>query len=1246
MKTNSNKVSDNFANLVDFRGLKLILASPTDILDWSYGEVTKPETINYRTLKPEKDGLFSENIFGPTKDWECYCGKYKRIRYRGIICDKCGVEVTQSKVRRERMGHITLAVPIVHVWYFKGAPSKLSLLLDMSPKALENVVYFASYLVLSVDEDRRDSVLTELTKTMEDRQKTMEKDFEVKLKEAKEEAAEKIKDQKEKIKNDTTRLEMVLSEVELSNKQKIAKVEDEFNLEKNRLGEIYKTLSDLVKSVRPLTQLTEEEYLKLDEYGASDFISVGMGAEAISEALGQIDLGKMAADLRVEVAEASAQKKIKAIKQLRIVDGMRKAGVRPEWMILSALPVIPPDLRPMVQLSGGRFATSDLNDLYRRVINRNNRLKHLIDLGAPEIILRNEKRMLQEAVDSLIDASQRTSSRASAIELKSLSDMLRGKQGRFRQNLLGKRVDYSGRSVIVVGPHLKLHECGIPKEMALEMFKPFVLRELIVRGMAPNVRSAKVILEKRSPEVFDILEEITKNHPVLLNRAPTLHKLGMQAFYPILIEGSAIQVHPLVCAGYNADFDGDQMAVHVPLSGNARAEAASLMMAEHNLLKPSDGMPVVDPSKEMILGINYYTNIDEKLPKVETIFSDFDEVILAYQENKIHMRQLIKVRHDGKMMETTPGRIILNRSIPEKLRFINETLTRSKLRGVLNKAMDILSREELLGLLDNLKDIGFDGSMNSGISVGIFDLTQIAEKDEIIAEGETQATEIEDNFGQGLITHDEMRRLQNDVWIEITDKVTELTWTAYDKNNPVKIILESGAGKSSKDNVKQVSGMRGLMVDPTGKIVPMPTKSNFRQGLSVFEYVTGTRGSRKGLADTALRTADAGYLTRRLVDVAHDCLIRLHDCETTEGIEIRRDEKRGTSFPNRLLGRILVNEIKDGKKTIAEAGAEIDEKVLAEIEEAKLESVVIRSPLTCQAKYGMCQLCYGRDFATRKLVELGMPVGIVSAQSIGEPGTQLTLRTKHTGGVVSQDVTQGLPRVEELFETRSPKIFSPIAEISGKVEVAETTDGYKVRIRNTSVKPAEEREYIIPLTSQLTVSEGDLVAAGTQLSSGSLDIKDVLAVRGLFEAQKYLIAQLQEVYESQNIPINDKHFEVIVRKMADKVRIETAGDTSFLPGEFVDRARFDEENSRVIASGGEPATATVTILGVSRAALYTNSWLSAASFERTTEVLTDAALRASEDPLIGLKENVIIGRLIPTSSERARMGEGAKQIQN
>lgn len=1241
----ASKPQDNLANLIDFKGLKIQLASHADILSWSHGEVTKPETINYRTLKPEKDGLFSENIFGPTKDWECYCGKYKRIRYRGIICDKCGVEVTQSKVRRERMGHITLAVPIVHVWYFKGAPSKLSLLLDIAPRALENVIYFASYLVLAVDESQRDKVVTSLSKTMQERQKEMEKDYEQRIKELEKEGAEKTKEQRQKIKEDKARLELVVTEVELATKQKIAKVEDEFNLEKNRLGEIYRTMSDLVKSVKELSQLTEEEYLKLAEYGAADFLEVGMGAEALLSVLRKMDLAKMAADLRQEVAEATGQRKVKAIKQLRVVDGMRKAGVRPEWMIMTVLPVIPPDLRPMVQLSGGRFATSDLNDLYRRVINRNNRLKHLIDLGAPEIILRNEKRMLQEAADSLIDASQRSSTRANVIELKSLSDMLRGKQGRFRQNLLGKRVDYSGRSVIVVGPNLKISECGLPKEMALEMFKPFVLRELIVRGLAPNVRSAKYILERRTPEVYDILEEITKNHPVLLNRAPTLHKLGIEAFYPILIEGSAIQLHPLVCDGFNADFDGDQMAVHVPLSSAAKSEAVNLMMTEHNLLKPSDGMPVTAPRKEIILGIYIFTSINVNLPMATTIFSDFGEAISAWQQNKIQLRQGIKVRNEGKIIETTMGRILISEALPKRYGFLNEALNAKKVRGMVSEAIDKMTSAETVAMLDTLKRFGFLGATNPGMSMGIFDLGLVPNKGEIIAEGEKATAEIEANYKAGLITSAEMHRLQIDTWVEVTDKISDLTWEMYDKNNPARLVVDSGAGRVNRDTVKQVSGMRGLMADPTGKIVPMPTKSNFRQGFNVFEYITGTRGSRKGLADTALRTADAGYLTRRLVDVSHDAIIRLTDCGTSDGIEIGNDSYRTVTFGQRLLGRMLAADVKVGKKIVVKAGSEITEKVLSDLEEAKVTAVTVRSPLTCRAKYGLCQMCYGRDFSTRTLVEIGVPAGIIAAQSIGEPGTQLTLRTKHTGGVVAQDVTQGLPRVDELFETRSPKTLSPIAEIAGKAEVTETPEGNKVRIRSIGVKPVEEREYIVPMTSQLKVADGDLVAAGAQLASGSLDLKDVLGVRGLLGAQRYLIDELQAVYESQGIPINDKHFEVVVRKMSDKVRIESSGDTAFLPGEFVDRVRFDDENARVIAQGGEPATAQVTILGISRAALYTSSWLSAASFERTTEVLTDAAVHGSEDYLVGLKENVIIGRLIPTSAERARL-EGNNYANN
>ena len=1237
INNDQKKYHDPLANIADFKGLKVALASPAQILEWSHGEITKPETINYRTLKPEKDGLFSENIFGPTKDWECYCCKYKRIRYRGIICDKCGVEVTQSKVRRERMGHLSLSVPVVHVWYFKGAPSKLSLILDLSPKSLENVIYFASYLVLVVDEDKRNKALKILKETMEDRQKTLASDFAQKMKDEEENKREKIKDQKSKIK-DSDQLGLAVSEIELGSKQALARLESELALEKQRLTEIYKTLLDLVKSVKKNSELTEDEYLKLDQYHAADFITVGMGAEAVEQVLKDINLEKLAASLREELVDATGQKKIKATKRLRVVDGMRRAVVRPEWMVMSILPVIPPDLRPMVQLSGGRFATSDLNDLYRRVINRNNRLKHLISLGAPEIILRNEKRMLQEAVDALIDASQRSSTRANTVELKSLSDMLRGKQGRFRQNLLGKRVDYSGRSVIVVGPKLALSQCGLPKEMAMEMFKPFVLRELIIRGISPNVRSAKYVLERRTPEVYDILEEITKNHPVLLNRAPTLHKLGIQAFYPILIEGSAIQVHPLVCTGYNADFDGDQMAVHVPLSAAAKDEAANLMMASQNLLKPADGMPVAFPNKEMILGIYYYTSVDEKLPEINAIFADGPEALTALQEHQIALRQKIKVRREKEIIETTAGRIIFNEIIPPVLGFVNETVTIGKLKSLLNKAMDAVNTETLVKLLDDLKNLGFAGSMASGISVGVFDMNIIPNKVEIIAGADKEAVEIENNYKAGLITTEEMRRLQNDVWMRVEEEITDLTWNGYQKENAVRMILEAGAGKSSRDNVKHISGMRGLMVDPTGKIVPLPTKSNFREGLSVFEYITGTRGSRKGLADIAIRTADAGYLTRRLVDVSHDMIIRLADCGTGDGEEISREETRQQSFAARVLGRVAAMDIKSGKKVVVLAGSEIDEKAVGEIEKEKIASISVRTPLKCAAKYGLCQKCYGRDFSTRKLVEIGVPAGVIAAQSIGEPGTQLTLKSKHTGGAATaQDVTQGLPRVEELFEARAPKILSPVSEIAGKAEITETADGYKVRIRSHGVKPVEEREYIVPLTSQLRVADGDLVAVGAQLASGYLDIKDVLAARGLFGAQKYLILELQAVYESQGITINDKHFEVLVRKMSDKVRIETAGDTVFLPGEFVEKARFEDENARVIAAGGEPATAQVTILGVSRASLYTSSWLSAASFERTTEVLSEAALQGVDDLLVGLKENVIIGRLIPSSAQRAML---------
>ncbi len=1221
------QVVDLINNVIDFQGLKLQLASPEVIKALSHGEVTKPETINYRTLRAEKDGLFSETIFGPSKDWECYCGKYKRIRYRGIICDKCGVEVTQSKVRRERMGHITLAVPCAHVWYFKGVPSKISLLLDVPSRSLENVIYFASYLVLAVEEDKKEDVLKKLKVTMEERKESLIKDYEKKVIEEEKQATEKVKDVEDKLKT-KEQVEIAVEEIRVGSKQRLMRLNEQKTSELARLDEIYKMLNELVKGIRPLTQLTEEEYLKLDEYNAANFIRVGMGAEAIFEVLQGLNLDKMAADLRQEVSEVTGARYLKATKRLRVVDGLRRTGVKSEWMILSILPVLPPDLRPMVQLSGGRFATSDLNDLYRRVINRNNRLKHLINLGAPEIILRNEKRMLQEAVDALIDASQRPTSRAASQELKSLSDMLRGKTGRFRQNLLGKRVDYSGRSVIIVGPHLKLNQCGLPKEMALEMFKPFVLRELIVRGLAPNVKSAKAVLEKRIPEVFDILEEITKDHPVLLNRAPTLHKLGIQAFYPVLIEGSAIQLHPLVCSGFNADFDGDQMAVHVPLSNAAKEEAKNLMMTEHNLLKPADGSPVVSPNKEMVLGTYLYTYVDETMPVCPSVFADFSDVVLAYQARKISMRQKIKVRHRGQILETTAGRILFNELLPESLQFVNETMSSSQIKKLLGRALAVCSNAQVAQLVDNLKEFGFSGSTKSGISVGIFDLVMSEDKEALITQSEIKDSEIEGNYQDGLITLEEMRRLSVENWIEAADKITDLTWNKYPESNPVKQLILSGGTRASRDTIKQISGMRGLMTDPTGKIVPMPTKSNFRKGLSVFEYVTGTRGSRKGLADTALRTADAGYLTRRLVDVSHNVIIREQDCKTTEGVEVLRNEKRLATFVQRVLGR---TELATGKL--------IDEHRLAELENQKAVSVVIRSPLTCKSKYGLCAACYGIDLGTRNLVEVGAPVGVIAAQSIGEPGTQFTLRTKHSGGIVAADVTQGLPRIEELFEARRPKILSPIAEIAGKVEVTETPEGYKIRIRNTSIRPPEEREYLIPLTSSLKVADGDLVAAGTQLASGYLDVEEILAIKGLRGAQIYLISELQAVYESQGIPVDDKHFEVVIRKMSDKVRVKSGGDTTLLPGELLEKIGFEEENARVLAEGGEPATAEVTLLGVSKAAICTSSWMSSASFEQTTSVLVDAAIGARKnlDPLIGIKENVIIGRLIPTSPERAML---------
>lgn len=1231
-------------NIVDFSGLKIQVASPEVIKDWSHGEITKPETINYRTLKPEKNGLFDERIFGPTKDWECYCGKYKGIRYRGIVCDKCNVEVTQSRVRRERMGHIALACPVVHVWFFKGSPSKLSLLLGLSPRNLANVIYFSQYVVLSVDEDKREQVFERLGKSLEEKQEQLREQAKADIEEAKQDSVEAIKNIKKEIK-DKDQQTLAVEEQKVKTKQKIIAIKDTLASEIDNAEAVFKTVSDMVKRIDKQSLLTEDEYIKLAEYDAMDFIRVGMGAEAVAELINDLDLEQLIADLRDETRQAKGQRRIKATKRLRVAEGLRKAGIDPSWMIMKNLPVIPPDLRPMVQLSGGRFATSDLNDLYRRVINRNNRLRHLIDLGAPEIILRNEKRMLQESVDSLIDSSQSRTNRRSSNrkQLRSLSDMLRGKQGRFRQNLLGKRVDYSGRSVIVVGPELKLNQCGIPKDMALELFKPYVLRELIKHGIAPNVKSAKHAIERRNPEVYDILEEIIQDHPVLLNRAPTLHKLGIQAFYPTLVEGNAIHLHPCVCSGYNADFDGDQMAVHVPLTKKAIEEARNLMMPTQNLLKPADSSPITVPNKDMALGVYYLTSVDERLETHSSIFANKEEAIYAHQTNKIEMRQQIKVRMQlaedkkPKIMTTTAGRLRFNELLPDFMGYINEPVGSSEIKTIIKAAVNQLPGEETVKLIDAIKQIGFDTGTVSGLSVAVSDCVMIEGKQHMIESANKRAEQIQENYRQGLITADEKKRLTNEVWIETTDKLAEETWNNFDESNAVKVIIQSGGTRASKDQVKQLSAMRGLVVDPLGNIVELPTKSNFREGLSIFEYVTSSRGSRKGLTDSALKTADAGYLTRRLVDVSHDAIIRQEDCGTDNHIVIEKQGNRSKVFDLRLLGRYAAADILDPKgNQIVAAGEMITETDAAKIVESGVEQAAVYSPLTCEAQHGLCAKCYGWDFSTKKHVTIGTPVGVVAAQSIGEPGTQLTMRVKHAGGIVGLDVTQGLPRVEELFEVRNPKAYAPISEIAGKVSITETETGYEVKITTTS-KPVEEKTYSVPLTNILKVEDGDLVGVGEQLSSGSLDIKEVMEIRGLKAAQDYLLESIQAVYESQGISINDRHFEVIIRKMSDKVKIDTTGDTSFLPGEIVDKTNFDQENNQVIAEGGEPATAHVVILGITNSSLYTASWLSAASFQHTTSVLTSAAVEGRVDELLGLKENVIIGRLIPSNEERARI---------
>lgn len=1243
---NKNKNILKDLNISDFKSLKLLLVNTEDIMQWSYGEVTKPETINYRTLRPEKDGLFDERIFGPTKDWECYCGKYKRIRYRGIVCDKCGVEVTLSRVRRERLGHITLATPVAHVWFFKGASSALSLLLDIQQKSLEAIIYYASYLLTDIDEEKKKEALEAFVQNITKRKEALKERMDTDTVKLETEAKEKNKDAITK-KSSAEQKQLIEQEIALAARQRMTRNAEAIENESKKLDEISDTFTKLLKSLRVGSVLSEDEYFKLLEYDIPLFFTIKTGSEALLEVVSRLDIATLIANLRTEAEKASSQRYLKIVKRLRLLESMRKADVNPASMITSVLSVIPPDLRPMVQLSGGRFATSDLNDLYRRVINRNNRLKHLLALGAPEIILRNEKRMLQESVDALIDSSQRSSQSMSS-SLRSLSDMLRGKQGRFRQNLLGKRVDYSGRSVIVVGPELRLNQCGLPKEMALEMFKPFILREVIVRGLATNIKSAKRYIEKRPPEVFDILEEITKNHPVLLNRAPTLHKLGIQAFYPVLIEGAAIQLHPCVCAGYNADFDGDQMAVHIPLSKKAQEEAIELMMPNHNLLKPASGDPITLPNKEMALGTYYLTTIDESLRKSkeeQPHFSNTNSALLAYDLEKVRMREPIQVRvtdHKGNaaVIETTVGRIRLNELLPEDYGYVNESVNASGIKKLITRSMKLYSSDVVAGLIDKIKSLGFFGATISGVSVSVFDNNIVPEKGQMVIDGEKKVKLIDEEFKQGLITVTEKKRLSNDVWLKVTNAVADLTWKSLNAQNPIKISIDSGGSRAGLEQLKQLSGLRGLIVDPLGKIVELPVKSNFREGLSIFEYVASARGSRKGLTDSALKTANAGYLTRRLVDVAHEVIIREEDCGTTEGITITRIEKdRTPAMADRLMGRVLaVNALAPkSKKIVLKAGEEINEETVKFLEENEVQEVVLRTPLLCALPYGLCASCYGWDLSTKKRIGLGVPVGVMAAQSIGEPGTQLTMRVRHYGGVVMSDVTQGLPRVEELFEMRTPKNLASVSEITGKVKVETTDEGHLIHVKNTKIKPIDTQEYFVPLSASLKIQDGEEITAGTPLAEGDLDPKEVLKIGGLLMVQRYLITEVQKVYESQGIGISDKHFEVIIRKMSDKIIVESVGDTALIPGDFVTKARFEEMNAEVLSEGGEPATGRQVILGITKSALFSDSWLSAASFQETTKVLTEAALEGRVDKLLGLKENVIIGRLIPVAGMKGEI---------
>ena len=1282
----------------DFNAIRISLASPDQIRIWSYGEVAKPETINYRTLRPEKDGLFCERIFGPTKDWECYCGKYKKIRYKGVICDRCGVEVARAKVRRERMGHITLAAPVAHIWFSKGTPSRLGLMLDLSPRNLDRVLYFAQYLITNVDSELQAMRIEELQNELDDGVERIESEGEAKLEELNGQLAElgepvETDDEEENPDDPRRILEAEIHKVTLEIDEKRDEMEEE----------LASQIDDL-ESLSVGGLLTESRYRELRDQFAGIF-EAGMGAEAVLQVLGKLDIEELREHLREEMQSTSGQRRKKAIKRMSVVEAFRNSGNKPEWMVLTSLPVLPPELRPMVQLDGGRFATSDLNDLYRRVINRNNRLKRLIDLSAPEIIVRNEKRMLQESVDALVDNGRRGRAVAGSHNhrLKSLSDLLRGKQGRFRQNLLGKRVDYSGRSVIIAGPELKLHQCGLPRRMALELFKPFVMNRLVMKGYAHNIKSAKRMAERIQPAVWDILEDVVKDRLVLLNRAPTLHRLGIQAFEPVLIDGSAIQLHPLVCTAFNADFDGDQMAVHVPLSREAVLEAKQMMLSTYNMLSPSSGEPIVAPTLDIVLGTYYMTIVDESARGAGRAFSSAEDALLAHELGSIELRAPITVTMEGEQVETTAGRIIINDTLPDEMEFKNEEIEKGVLKDIVAEVYTILGNDGTAEVLDQIKNLGFHNATQAGITIAISDVEVPREKESIIADAESDLDRIEELYLDGFVTEQGRYEAAVSVWTNANNKLTQVIQDNLESYGGIYLMANSGA-KGNIAQIKQMAGMRGLMSDPKGRIIDRPIKSNFREGLSVLEYFISTHGARKGLTDTALNTAHSGYLTRRLIDVSQEIIILSDDCGTPNGIWVHADdiEEGAAPYLDQIRTRYLALPVADPNtgEILFERNDVLDDPTVESLQKAGVRSVMVRSPMTCECERGICQMCYGLSLANMRPSMIGEAVGIIAAQSIGEPGTQLTMRTFHTGGVAGEDITSGMPRVQELFEARAPKGEAVLSEIDGTVEVVEEPDYRSIRVSSVEeytdeyflpegftpkvedgslvnigemlAEPdedgelddesaalatpdlmarvsgkvsidgdlitiawtdEEQREYKnIPAASHITVRTGDSVTAGAALTEGAKNPKDILRIQGRDAVQRYLIDEVQKVYRSQGVPIHNKHIELIISQMLRNVEIDDPGDTDLLPDDRVDRRVYEQRNAEVLAEGGEPATATPVLLGITRASLNTDSFLSAASFQETTRVLTESAVNGKVDHLRGLKENVIIeGSSLPGS---------------